>query len=59
MYSLHGYSSGAIEGNSYYHVGIEYLRPVGWDWLRVLAVADALTAFKARIGDKVKLPLAA
>lgn len=43
--SLHGYSSGAVEGNSYYHVGIEYLHPVYWNWLRGLVVLDAGNAF--------------
>jgi outer membrane protein assembly factor BamA len=43
--SLHGYSSGFIQGNSYYHLGIEYLHPVYWDWLRLLLVADAGNAF--------------
>ena len=44
--SLHGYSSGAVEGNSYYHVGVEYLHPLCWNWLRGLVVLDAGNAFE-------------
>jgi hypothetical protein len=43
--SLHGYSSGAVEGNSYYHIGVEYLHPVYWNWLRAVVVLDAGNAF--------------
>lgn len=31
---LRGYRHNFLEGDTYYYAGVEYLRPVGWDWLR-------------------------
>lgn len=37
---MRGYDSDYIEGDSYWYLAGEYLRPVRWNWLRVLAVAE-------------------
>lgn len=39
--ALRGYSHDFIEGERYIHAAAEYLRPVGFDWLRLLVVAEA------------------
>lgn len=37
---MRGYDSDYFEGNRYYYGTIEYLRPVRWDWLRLLVFAE-------------------
>jgi outer membrane protein assembly factor BamA len=39
--SLRGYPSDFLLGNRYAYGAVEYLRPLGWDWLRLLIVAEA------------------
>lgn len=39
--SLRGYDSDTFEGEDYWLLGVEYLRPVRWQWLRFLALAEA------------------
>jgi outer membrane protein assembly factor BamA len=38
--SLRGYPSDFLLGNRYAYGAVEYLRPLGWDWLRLLVVAE-------------------
>lgn len=38
---LRGYDSDAVEGDTYWYLAAEYLRPIRWDWLRLLVVAEA------------------
>ena len=37
---LRGYDSDFVQGNRYYYGAVEYLRPLHWRWLRLLAVAE-------------------
>lgn len=43
-YTLRGYDPDFLRGDAYYRVAAEYLRPVGWRWLRLLVIAEAGTA---------------
>ncbi len=38
---LRGYDLDWIEGNRYGYVAVEYLRPIAYNWLRFLAIAEA------------------
>lgn len=38
---LRGYARGSFEGSAYYLLSASYLRPVGWDWLRLVATIEA------------------
>ncbi|MES2491543.1 MAG: POTRA domain-containing protein [Pseudomonadota bacterium] len=38
---LRGYRRYTFEGNSFYYAAATYQRPVGWDWLRVVAGIEA------------------
>ncbi len=38
--TLRGYDSDFLEGDRYYYGAIEYLRPIRWDWLRLLALLE-------------------
>lgn len=38
---LHGYPRYTLEGNSFYYTALIYQRPIGWDWLRVMAGVEA------------------
>lgn len=38
--SLRGYDSDTFEGEDYWLLGVEYLRPLRWKWLRLLALAE-------------------
>ncbi|MCK7592079.1 BamA/TamA family outer membrane protein [Pseudomarimonas salicorniae] len=38
--TLRGYDSDTFAGEDYWLVGVEYLRPLRWRWLRLLAVAE-------------------
>lgn len=49
---MRGYESDAIEGNSYWYVSGEYLRPLRWNWLRLLAVFEAGSARGNVFGDR-------
>lgn len=51
---MRGYDSDAIEGDSYWHVAGEYLRPIRWDWLRLLAVAEVGSARRNVFGEHNK-----
>ncbi len=51
---LRGYDSDAIEGDSYWYVAGEYLRPIRWDWLRLLAVAEVGSARRNVFGEHNK-----
>jgi outer membrane protein assembly factor BamA len=42
--TLRAYSSDFLEGNAYYRFAVEYLHPLGWDWLRGLVVLEAANA---------------
>lgn len=48
--SLRGYESDFLEGDAYYRVAAEFLRPVWRDWLRALAVVEAGNVFE-RLDD--------
>jgi outer membrane protein assembly factor BamA len=37
---LRGYDSDAVEGDTYWYLAGEYLRPLRWDWLRLLATVE-------------------
>ena len=37
---LRGYESDFVEGDRFYYGAVEYLRPIGWRWLRLLATAE-------------------
>lgn len=39
--SLRGYDSDTFEGEDYWLLGVEYLRPLRWRWLRLLVLAEA------------------
>lgn len=39
-YTLRGYDPDFLQGDAYYRVAVEYLRPVGWRWLRLLVIAE-------------------
>ena len=39
--ALRGYGSDFLEGDRYYYFATEFLRPVRWDWLRLLVLAEA------------------
>lgn len=41
---LRGYERERIEGDFLYYTSIEFLRPVHWDWLRLLTVLEAGSA---------------
>lgn len=38
--ALRGYELDYLEGQRYLYLAAEYLQPVGWDWLRLLVVAE-------------------
>ena len=38
---LRGYRHNFLDGDTYYYAGVEYLRPVGWDWLRGVVFFEA------------------
>lgn len=38
--NLRGYPSDYFEGERYWRLSAEYLRPIRWDWLRLLALAE-------------------
>jgi outer membrane protein assembly factor BamA len=38
--SLRGYEADFLEGDRYYYGAVEYLRPIRWDWLRLLALVE-------------------
>ena len=44
--TLRGYESDFVEGDFLYRLAGEYLRPVGWDWLRLLVVLEAGNVFE-------------
>jgi outer membrane protein assembly factor BamA len=37
---MRGYDSDFLEGDYYYYGSLEYLRPVKWDWLRLMAFVE-------------------
>lgn len=39
--NLRGYDLHTDRGNAYYYGGIEFLRPLHWDWLRAVAFVEA------------------
>lgn len=42
---LQGYGSDHLQGDFYYHAAGEYLRPLGWNWLRGFVFLDAGSAY--------------
>ncbi|MGQ0698274.1 MAG: BamA/TamA family outer membrane protein [Panacagrimonas sp.] len=44
--SLRGFSNDSFEGDAYYRLAAEYLRPVGRDWIRALVVLEAGNVFE-------------
>ncbi|MCI0749005.1 MAG: BamA/TamA family outer membrane protein [Nevskiales bacterium] len=42
---LRGYPGSFLEGDAVYYLSAEYLRPVHWNWLRLLVVAEAGNVF--------------
>lgn len=42
---LRGYRHNFLQGDTYYYAGAEFLRPVGWDWLRGVAFFEAGNTF--------------
>lgn len=49
---MRGYESDDIEGNSYWYLSGEYLKPLRWDWLRLLAVFEASSARRNVFGER-------
>lgn len=45
--ALRGYEPDFLEGDAYYYGAIEYLRPIRWDWLRLLVALEAGGADRA------------
>lgn len=43
---MRGYPGNTFEGDAYYHLATEFLRPVGWPWLRALLVAEVGDAWE-------------
>lgn len=43
--NLRAYDANFIEGNAYYVLATEYVRPIGWPWLRAAAILEAGNAF--------------
>lgn len=43
---LRGYDSDFLEGDAFYLLQIECLRPVRWDWLRAVAILEAGNVFE-------------
>ena len=37
---MRGYDSDFLEGDYYYYGSLEYLRPIKWDWLRLMAFVE-------------------
>ncbi len=49
---MRGYSSDAIEGSRYWYLSGEYLRPIRWDWLRLLVLAEVGSAGNNVFGER-------
>lgn len=49
---MRGYEGDYIEGDTYWYVSAEYLRPLRWNWLRLLAVFEAGSARRNVFGDR-------
>ncbi|HUR40429.1 MAG TPA: BamA/TamA family outer membrane protein [Verrucomicrobiae bacterium] len=43
---LRGYRHNFLSGDTYWYAGGEYLRPIGWDWLRAVAFVEAGNVFQ-------------
>ena len=43
---LRGYDREVIEGDFMYYGSVEYLRPIHWDWLRLLTLFEAGSALR-------------
>lgn len=43
--NLRGYALNFLDGDRYYYGGVEFLRPLHWDWLRGMVFAEAGDAF--------------
>jgi len=52
---LHGYARGFLEGDAYYLFSAQYLRPLGWDWLRGGVIFEAGNAYSSEEGDAGKV----
>lgn len=50
--NLRGYDNEFGEGDAFWTVGAEYLRPLRWDWLRVLAVLEAGQVHRASFPER-------
>lgn len=50
--NLRGYENEFGEGDAFWTVAAEYLRPVGWDWLRFLAVLEAGQVHRASFPER-------
>jgi len=44
--AMRGYPGNTFEGDAYYHLAVEYLRPVGRPWLRALVVTEVGDAWE-------------
>lgn len=55
---LRGYDSDFLEGDRYYYGSLQYLRPVRWNWLRVVAFAEVGGAGDDREGQHDGSPYA-
>lgn len=49
---LRGYDSDYVEGDTYWYVAGEFLRPLRWDWLRLLAIAEIGGARRNVFGER-------
>lgn len=49
---LRGYDSDYLEGQRYWYLAAEYLRPLGRDWLRLVAMAEAGGTDDALLGRR-------
>ncbi|HET6603041.1 MAG TPA: POTRA domain-containing protein [Xanthomonadaceae bacterium] len=55
---LRGYESDFLQGDRYYYGAVEYLRPLRWNWLRLLVTAEAGGAERDRAGTTDASPYA-
>ena len=52
--NLRGYRHNFIEGDTFYYVGAEFLRPLHWDWLRGVAFIEAGNTFTGDSSAKLE-----
>jgi hemolysin activation/secretion protein len=55
---MRGYDSDSFEGDRYYYGSLQFLRPVKWNWLRVMSFAEAGGTSDDREGQRDGSPYA-